>query len=121
MRDRANYTEGADVNRRLFTILSAVLLVLCIATAALWARSYWVAEQIGYTRPFHGRQQEEICIGVDCGLLHINRSLVTVATGFTTRRRVGMRTPHGLTGPWGSRHCSSRLVRFASSHLFLQR
>ena len=31
----------ASVKRRLFTMLSAISLVLCLATAGLWVRSYW--------------------------------------------------------------------------------
>ena len=31
----------ATVKRRVFTILAAVSLVLCLATAGLWVRSYW--------------------------------------------------------------------------------
>src|SRR4051812_5397499 len=31
--------------RRLFTILSALSLLLCVATAALWVRSYWIADR----------------------------------------------------------------------------
>ena len=32
--------------RRLFTLASAVSLVLCVATCTLWVRSYWVSEGI---------------------------------------------------------------------------
>src|SRR3954468_22797401 len=32
--------------RRLFTLLSALSLLLCAATLALWVRSYWVGEAI---------------------------------------------------------------------------
>src|SRR4051794_30898317 len=35
-----------SVKRRLFNLLAAVSLVLCVMTAALWARSYWGAEGI---------------------------------------------------------------------------
>ena len=28
--------------RRLFTILSALSLLLCVAVCVMWARSYWV-------------------------------------------------------------------------------
>lgn len=33
-----------EVVRRLFTLASAVSLVLCVGTAVLWIRSYWVAD-----------------------------------------------------------------------------
>ena len=32
------------MHRRLFTILAAVSLLLCIAVVVLWVRSYWVAD-----------------------------------------------------------------------------
>ena len=35
--------------RRLITILSGLSLVLCIATGAMWVRSYWVQEAIVWT------------------------------------------------------------------------
>jgi hypothetical protein len=34
--------------RRLFTILAAVSLLLCIATAALWVRSYYFVDGVSY-------------------------------------------------------------------------
>jgi hypothetical protein len=36
------------MRRRLFTTASALSLLLCIAIAALWARSYWAWESIEY-------------------------------------------------------------------------
>src|SRR5687768_8408087 len=30
--------------RRLFTLLSALSLLLCVATVVLWVRSYWVSD-----------------------------------------------------------------------------
>ncbi|HEY7089011.1 MAG TPA: hypothetical protein VH518_13030 [Tepidisphaeraceae bacterium] len=33
---------------RLFTLLSAVSLLLCVATVGLWVRSYWVFETLGH-------------------------------------------------------------------------
>jgi hypothetical protein len=32
------------MTRRPFTLLSAVSLLLCVATCVLWIRSYWVGE-----------------------------------------------------------------------------
>ena len=34
------------VGRRLFTILSAVSLVLCLALVGLWVRSYWRLDSV---------------------------------------------------------------------------
>jgi hypothetical protein len=41
----------APMARRLFTLLSALSLLLCAATALLWGRSYRRADFIGYWRP----------------------------------------------------------------------
>jgi hypothetical protein len=35
---------------RLFTIISALSLLLCLATLALWVRSYWVNDDLQYLR-----------------------------------------------------------------------
>jgi hypothetical protein len=35
------------VKRRLFNLLSAMSLVLCIATVGLWARSHWKFDDFG--------------------------------------------------------------------------
>ena len=37
--------------RRLFTILSILSLLLCVAMAGMWVRSYWIMEDIGWERP----------------------------------------------------------------------
>jgi hypothetical protein len=39
------------MKRELFTILSAVSLVLCVASVAMWVRSYFSADSINYSRP----------------------------------------------------------------------
>jgi hypothetical protein len=39
------------IRRRLFTIVSAISLLLCIATVALWIRSYVVVDRISNARP----------------------------------------------------------------------
>ena len=39
------------MRRRLFNILSAVSLLVCVMTAVLWVRSYWVADKIQINRP----------------------------------------------------------------------
>ena len=38
------------MRRRLFTILSALSLLLCVAVVALWVRSYWRHDSIHWTR-----------------------------------------------------------------------
>jgi hypothetical protein len=37
--------------RRLFTVLSALSLVLCAATVVLWVRSYWRSDFVGWSGP----------------------------------------------------------------------
>ena len=34
------------MKRRLFTIFSVLSLLMCIATAAIWVRSYWIADHV---------------------------------------------------------------------------
>jgi hypothetical protein len=36
------------MKHRLFTILSAVSLLLCVATCVLWVRSYWLSDQLAW-------------------------------------------------------------------------
>jgi hypothetical protein len=44
------YNPRSMMRRRVFTIVSAVSLVLCLATAMLWVRSYWAADSATMTR-----------------------------------------------------------------------
>jgi hypothetical protein len=37
--------------RRLFTFLSALSAVLCVAVCVLWVQSYWVAQFVGWSAP----------------------------------------------------------------------
>jgi hypothetical protein len=37
--------------RRLFTVLSALSLLLCVAAAVLWVRSYWMSDMFMYSWP----------------------------------------------------------------------
>jgi hypothetical protein len=39
--------------RPIFTILSALSLVLCVATGAMWTRSYWVHDKLGWSGDVH--------------------------------------------------------------------
>jgi hypothetical protein len=43
-----NDYEGAKMIRRMFTILSALSLVLCVATCGLWVRSYSVTDYLSW-------------------------------------------------------------------------
>ena len=42
------------MRRRLFTIASAVSLLLCVASAGFWARSYFVADDVSWWSWWHG-------------------------------------------------------------------
>lgn len=44
----------APVRRRLFTIVSAISLVLCFATVGLWVRSYWRHDSVTNVRLVQG-------------------------------------------------------------------
>jgi predicted RNA-binding Zn-ribbon protein involved in translation (DUF1610 family) len=44
--------------RRLFTILSALSLLLCVATCVLWVRSYWHRDWLGW----RGGEQSARCV-----------------------------------------------------------
>jgi hypothetical protein len=47
------------VKRRLFNVLAAVSLVLCVSAVALWAISYWCAWSFGYyARPANGSYRD---------------------------------------------------------------
>ena len=35
--------------RRLFTLLSALSLLLCVAAVVLWVRSYWLCDFVGWS------------------------------------------------------------------------
>ena len=39
------------MKRRLFTILSVLSLLLCVAVGVLWVRSYWTMDILGHTTP----------------------------------------------------------------------
>src|SRR5438132_2502088 len=52
------------VARHLFTILSVLSLLLCVAVCVLWVRSYWVSEGIE-----RGRGLEYECVQVSRGFV----------------------------------------------------
>jgi hypothetical protein len=55
--------------RPLFTLLSAVSLVLCVATCILWGRSYWVTDQIRWKNVGGWRAVRSATGHVEVGLL----------------------------------------------------
>jgi hypothetical protein len=46
---QADQCGGEDMRRWTFNIAAAALLVVCLASAALWARSYWFADTFNLT------------------------------------------------------------------------
>jgi len=54
VRNSTNETNGDDLKRRLFTILSVLSSVLFAATVILWVRSYWRTDVIGDDRASTG-------------------------------------------------------------------
>jgi hypothetical protein len=42
--------ESLVMPDRLFTLLSSLSLLLCVATCALWVRSYWLVDRIDFDR-----------------------------------------------------------------------
>ena len=45
---RDNARESIDMKRRLFTILSALSLLMLVSVVVLWVRSYWALDSLGY-------------------------------------------------------------------------
>ena len=74
------------MRRRLFAILSAVSLLLCVATCALWVRSYWVEDEIRYdVGPLMGRlpyliaDSDRGCLGGQVELAEVSPRTLTKA------------------------------------------
>ncbi len=65
------------MRRRIFNILAAVSLVLCLATAGLWVRSYRHEDSLGKVSPLtpQGQQMERSFIS-ESGVLVYHRYLV---------------------------------------------
>lgn len=70
------------MRRRLFAILSASSLMLCIATLGAWVRSYHVSDWVEYVhdhRMEHGRRL--IFLNSDCGRLALGTGILDVLHG----------------------------------------
>src|SRR5687767_8450253 len=59
------------MKRRLFTILSALSLLLCVAVVALWVRSFFVADYLRWERRGEGRSAS-VSIVTDSGALRVD-------------------------------------------------
>jgi hypothetical protein len=70
--------------RRLFTLLSALSLLLCVAVVVLWVRSYWTAEAFRWATAEGGRR----AVGSNAGSLALGRQALAPSISRIT-------TPHG--------------------------
>jgi hypothetical protein len=60
--------DDKRMKRRLFTILSVLSLLVCIAVAVLWIRSYWTADYLVYAwRSSDDRYEYSMRLGSSCG------------------------------------------------------
>jgi len=66
------------VKRRLFNILAAVSLVLCVATVVMWVRSYFVVDLVGHWMIDTGASQITV---EKCGGIFSQRGVVAIASG----------------------------------------
>lgn len=63
------------MTRKPFTLVSAVSLLLCVATAVLWVRSYWFADSIGRcTLDAESRQYTCPMIVLHSGRIEVSRT-----------------------------------------------
>jgi hypothetical protein len=72
------------MTRRLFNLLTALSLLLCVAAVALWVRSYWVADQVR-----RGRMQSPTTIVwwqvySDGGAFGAGRTMLTFGGGMSS-------------------------------------
>src|SRR5687768_14337477 len=64
----------SPMKRRLLNLLTALSLLLCVAVVALWVRSYWRADVLGYEGPeSHDRWQRGGSASSARGLLAVER------------------------------------------------
>lgn len=58
--------------RRMFTLVTALSLLICVSTAVLWVRSYWVSDSVGFDslEPLQGLTSQDnfgYSVGVNRG------------------------------------------------------
>ena len=80
------------MRRRLFNLAAAVSLLLCVATVALWVRSYWSANYVYYTVPGAARSLDSTSLGMmqRRGVVQLER----------WRNGDGARSGKGTDGRW---------------------
>jgi hypothetical protein len=62
------------MKRRLFTILSAFSLLLCVAVVVVWVRSYWVLDRIFYNSVDKDKEFYAISTRGNVALIRLSRS-----------------------------------------------
>ena len=100
--------------RRLFTLLSALSLLLCVASVAVWVRGYWVRDEVTVWRYPPGRRQQTVIAGFP-GCVYFGRcDWPAVASGGTARTGWDSRPQHGRWdggfGGWPVRWQFARFV-----------
>ena len=68
--------------RRLFTLLSALSLLLCVATAVLWVRSYWVCDSVGWLQRHDRFELAHAGLLSEAGALEIDTVALRLPVGF---------------------------------------
>src|SRR5260370_41792820 len=89
------------LRRRLFNLAATVSLVLCVATAALWVRSYWRCDLIKRSRwDYNGgsinKQLDERTIQVGRGIVCLGHEF---SQGYTSYHS-GLLEDHGAHDIW---------------------
>jgi hypothetical protein len=75
------------MRRRLFTLLSALSLLLCVATAIAWVRSYSIWGRYSISTGRHLSEKREIFVDWSQGKLSVvHRDMILCAPGFRTSR-----------------------------------
>ena len=69
------------MRRKLFNIASVLSLLLCLATVALWVRSYWQSYNVHYESAVANDQAWGVRVGVPRGLVSVQRYSAVVRPG----------------------------------------
>lgn len=84
--------------RRLFNLTSALSLILCLATVALWVRSYWISDVYGFSASG--------AAATDRGCLIVSR--VRPDSNFNVELRYHREAPSDPEGPWNPRRVARK-------------
>src|SRR5687767_15143528 len=63
------------MKRRLLNLLTALSLLLCMASLTLWGRSYWHGDRVGYRRAdAYGGRHRDVALACMSGQFSLTRS-----------------------------------------------